>query len=179
MTAADVARRARMTHPAASAILRSLAHQGLVASSPAGRGFTYWMLRDNVYVQTLLETVFSAERRIPDEMIEDLCRELGPLAESVTLFGSYARGEQTIDSDVDVAVVVENESAKEGLQHALPDVGHGFARRFGARLSVLVYDRREAAELGRRSPSLWQSITQDYVTVHGIGAEEWVNDGSE
>lgn len=177
MTAAEVARRARMTHPAASSILRSLVHQGLVESSPAGRGFTYWILRDNAYVEEFLNPVFSAERHIPDMMLEELRRELEPLTVSTVLFGSYARGDQSAESDLDIVVVADNESAKEVLESALSDYAQTFERRFGARLSPLIYDRREAAELSSRSASLWESIRRQSLTVCGLSASEWGDDG--
>jgi predicted nucleotidyltransferase len=173
LTAAEVARRARMTHPAVTTILRSLTRQGLVGSSPAGRGHTYWMLKDNAYVQRFLDPVFSSERDLPDVMLDELCREIEPSAVSVVLFGSYARGDQTADSDVDVAVVTADESAKEGLAGMLVTFGERFERRFGARLSPLVYDRKEAAQLADRSPSLWHSLKNDGVTVSGLGVDEW------
>ena len=173
LTAAEVARRARMTHPAVTTILRSLARQGLVGSSPAGRGHTYWMLKDNAYVERFLDPVFSSERDLPDVMLDELSRELEPSAVSVVLFGSYARGDQTADSDVDIAVVTADESAKKSVEDTLVTFGDRFERRFGARLSPLVYDRKEAAQLADRSPSLWQSLRDDGVTVSGLGVDEW------
>ena len=178
LTAAEVARRARMTHPAASAILRSLSVQGVVASSPAGRGYTYWMLRDNSYVEEFLTPVFSAERRMPEMMLGAIAQELETLTVSVVLFGSYARGEQDADSDVDIAIVVEDEAAKARLERAYGPIAYGFERRFGAALSALVYDRREAAELVSRSPSLWESIRHDALTAYGMSVDEWARDES-
>lgn len=176
LTAAEVARRARLTHPAATAILRSLSHQGLVGSSPAGRGYTYWMLKDNAYVQEFVDPVFSAERHIPDALLDELCRELEPLTVSVVLFGSYARGDQTAESDVDIVAVTENESAKADLERTLVDLAQRFERRFGASLAPLVYDRQEATELINRSPSLWRSISDEGVAACGLGVDEWASD---
>jgi predicted nucleotidyltransferase len=173
MTAADVARRSRLTHPAATAVLRSLAHEGLVATGPAGRGHTYWIVRDNVYVESFLDPAFNAERQVPEILAGELSEKLGPLAISIVMFGSYARGQQSTESDIDIVVVTQDESAKVDLAAALPEVTHRFRRRFGASLSALVYARREAADLAVRSPQLWASIQAEGVTVFGLSANEW------
>ena len=173
MTAAEVARRASLSHPAASTILRSLVWQGIVASSPAGRGHVYWMPKDNIYVERFIDPVFSAEVEVPDLMLAELCSVLAPLTESAVLFGSYARGDQTAASDVDLAVVVEDAAARAPVDRALAVFAPEFERRFGATLSPLVYDRPEAAELADRAPALWQSILSEGVTACGIGPAEW------
>ena len=167
-----------MTHPAVSAILRSLANEDLVGSGPAGRGHTYWILRDNVYVEKVVDPVFSAERDIPDLMLDELRTELEPLAISVVLFGSYARGDQTTESDVDLVAVGEDRSAKTALEHQLATFSRRFEDRFGAALSPLVYDRREAADSARPLTVTLASIWDDAVTICGLSPDEWASDGS-
>ena len=173
MTAAEVARRAGLSHPAASAILRSLLWEGILASSPAGRGHVYWMPKDNIYVERFLDPVFSAEVEVPVLMLAELCDVIGPFAVSVVLFGSYARGDQNAASDVDFVAVAEDAPSKDRLERAVAAYAAEFERRFGATLSPLVYDRAEAAELIDRAPDLWQSILSEGVTACGIGPDEW------
>ena len=91
----------------------------LRAGAGAGGGGRRWILRDNVYVEKVVDPVFSAERDIPDLMLDELRTELEPLAISVVLFGSYARGDQTTESDVDLVAVGEDRSAKTALESRL------------------------------------------------------------
>jgi len=110
---------------------------------------------------------------VPEILAGELSEKLGPLAISIVMFGSYARGQQSTESDIDIVVVTQDESAKVDLAAALPEVTHRFRRRFGASLSALVYARREAADLAVRSPQLWASIQAEGVTVFGLSANEW------
>lgn len=173
VTAADVARRTRMTHPAASATLRALSELGLIESAPAGRGHTYWMDRENIYVDRMLDPVFSAEGEMPELLLAELQRLLEPLSVSAVLYGSYARGDQTPDSDIDVVVVVEDTPAKTRIATALADLADEFENRFGARLSPIIYDRGDAVALAERAPGLWASVTREGVTVSGLSPSEW------
>ena len=180
LTAADVARRVRMTHPGATGILRSLVDYGLVSSSPAGRGHTYWLNRDDVYVDSMLDPVFAAEHEIPEEMLEALRLEFeGRGAISAMLFGSFARGDQDEDSDVDVMVVTPNLDSKARIERELPSIRDAFARTFGASLEVIAYDRDEARQLSDRAPELFDSVVRDGVCVFGLGVTEWGSRGAE
>lgn len=172
LTAADIARRTRVTHPAATKTLRSLTDTGLVRSAPAGRGSIYWLERENVYVESMLDPVFTAEHEMPDWLLDHLRGELGD-AESAVLFGSYGRGDQQLSSDVDVAVVTPDEETKAGLEARGPEIAERFYRAFGAPLSVIVYTRNEARELRDRAPKLYDSLRRDGVTFLGPGPEEW------
>lgn len=173
LTAADIARRTRMTHPAVSAILRSFTEQRLTRASPAGRGSTFWLERDNAYVETMLDPIFWAEREMPEMMTDALRGFFEGSAVAAILFGSYARGEQTIGSDVDVVVATADAAAKRRLQDNLPLMSATFAREFGATLSVIVYDRDEAGDLERRAPDLYNSLWHEGVHLFGSDLADW------
>ena len=49
-------------------------------------------------------------RAMLNEAVHDLMRALGEEARSVILFGSYARGSATSDSDVDLLLIVRSAS---------------------------------------------------------------------
>lgn len=173
MTAAEVARRTRMTHPAVSAILGALANCGIANSAPAGRGHTYWLNRESVYVKAILDSVFAAEREIPESLLEAIRDVFESQASSVVLFGSYARGDQTTNSDVDVIAVAHDAGAKREIEDSLASSGLAFRRTLGAGLSAIVYSPEEAAQLAERSPDLHESLMRDGVRVSGLSVAEW------
>lgn len=176
LTAADVARRARMTHPAAVAVLRWVADSGLAFKSVAGRGYTYWLNRDSVYVRELLEPIFSSERIIPELLLDELRQALEPLTVSVVLFGSYARGSQDLSSDVDVVAVVQGGDERTALENLLATFGVKFRIRFGSELSVIIYDHGEASRLATRAPGLHASLRREGVMVSGLDIDDWTTD---
>lgn len=172
-TAAEIARRTRLTHPAAAQVLRRLSDQGLVGKAPSGRGYTYWLERENAYVEEIIDSAFLAERDIPDMMVAEVESALGPCSFAVYLFGSYARGDQDSESDVDIMAVATDEISKPELQAAVDVLATVFPHRFGANLSPIVYGRQEARGLAQRAPDLYRSVRDEGVCVTGADIDVW------
>jgi predicted nucleotidyltransferase len=178
LNAAQIAGRAGLTRPAAGTVLGEFAAMGLTANVDVGNARVHWLVRDNVYVQELVKRVFEFESRMPDMLLEDLRDTFGDAAESVVLFGSYARGDQRPDSDIDVVLVGIDAQQKARLHVLVADESASFRRRWGASLSVLTFTLDEAAELRRTSPGLLRSLEEDGVVVSGRAPWEWKR-GSE
>jgi predicted nucleotidyltransferase len=175
LNASQIAARTGFTQPAVASVLADLTSMGIVRSSPVGRATVHWLSRDNVYVENLIDPLFEAERSIPDDLIDELTWAFQGLAISVVLFGSYARGDQTPTSDVDVALVASSNPGKAVLEMAAADYASAFRSRFGASLSYLVYTREEAAALSVTSSELAESIGRDGVVVSGLSSWEWAD----
>lgn len=179
LNASQIAARIGRTHPAVTAVLTDFASMGIVQQTPAGRATVHWLNRSSVYVENLLEPLFQAERDLPESLIDDLAWAFRDVAISVVLFGSYARGEQTPESDVDVALVAKSSATKSALETTAADHAIEFRDRFGASLSFLVYALDEAAALSRTSPELAESISRDGIVISGLSPWEWNDDAEE
>lgn len=179
MTAAEVARRTRMTHPAVSSVLGVLADFGVADSAPAGRGHVYWLNRDHFYVKSLVDPVFLAEQAAPEALLEAIRSDFEDRTLSVVLFGSYARGDQTPDSDIDVIAVAHNAGVKREIEDGIVDSQTALRRAFGATLSAIVYEPSEAVLLPERAPDLYQSVVRDGVRVCGLDVTEWESLGTK
>ncbi len=179
LNASQIAARIGITRPAVASVLADLAAMGAVRNSPAGRATVHWLARSNVYVENLIDPLFQAERDLPEELVDDLAWSFQDLAISVVLFGSYARGEQTPDSDVDVALVARSGATKAALESAAADHAIRFRDRFGASLSYLAYTPHEAAALSYTGPDLAESIRRDGIVVSGLSPWEWNDDAEE
>lgn len=179
LNASQVAARAGLTHPAVTSVLTVFASMGVVQSSPAGRATVHWLVRDNAYVENIIDPLFMAEEGLPDDLLDHLAWSFQDLATSIVLFGSYARGDQSAASDVDVVLVARDTAAKAALESAAADRAVPFRRRFGASLSVLTYTREEAAALMRTSSQLAESIRRDGVVVSGVDPWEWIADDED
>ncbi len=95
--------------------------------------------------------------RINDDLIKDVARVLTTLpARAAYLFGSVGQGTATDDSDIDLAVVLDNESGPANFHQRLARTVT-VRRRLraaapGIPLDVLVFSVDEWAELGRSQP---------------------------
>jgi DNA-binding transcriptional ArsR family regulator len=173
LNAAQVARQAGLSQPAATTALAELESLGLVMSNRVGWARVHWLVRENAYVRRVVDPAFLAEETMGDELERDLREVFAPLCVSVVIFGSYAREQQQKDSDVDVVLVASDRTAKGVLEEAAVVRASRFRRTWGASLSPLIYDRSEAAALSRTSPALFADIERDGVVISGMRPHEW------
>lgn len=176
LNASQIAARTSLTRPAVASVLEDFASIGIDRSSSAGQANVHVLERDSIYVQRLIEPLFRAEERIPEDMLGDLRTVFEDIAQSVVLFGSYARGDQDETSDVDIVLVARDRPGKESLDRAADECGPAFRARYGAALSPLVYEAREAAALWRAAPGLADSLQRDAIVVSGSAPAEWADD---
>ena len=176
LNASQIAAHASLTRPAVSTVLDELATMGIVRSSSAGRANVHLLERQSVYVEQLIAPLFEAEQSLPQTLEDDLRATFADSAESILLFGSYARGEQRIGSDVDVVLVASNQPEKQALDERVRAYSPAFQARYGAALSDITYDAREASALWRTAPALLESLKRDAVVISGRGPWEWTED---
>lgn len=176
LNASHIAARTGLTRPAVAAVLEDLAQAGVVRSSPAGRAIVHVIERKNVYVERWVYPIFEHEWELPDLLVEEIEDRFENLAVAAVLFGSYARGEQTPESDVDVVLVASDARSKRAIERELESFSTEFRIRWGAPLSAITYDQREASTLPSRAPALWDSLTQEGVSIFGPSPWEWTDD---
>ncbi len=176
LNASQIAAMAHLTRPAVTSVLHDYAAMGLVRSSSAGRANVHVLNRENVHVQRLVIPLFAAEQELPERLESDLLAAFGHCAESIVLFGSYARGEQDSRSDIDVVLVADGATSKQALDRQLDSVVREFRARYGVSLSALTYETRDANALWRTAPALLESLRRDGLVVHGRGPWEWSDD---
>jgi len=66
---------------------------------------------------------------------------------AVNLYGSFAKGLERSDSDIDIIVVVSNDADIEAINERVEDLGRLIRTRFGNALSCTIKRRRELKEI--------------------------------
>jgi DNA-binding transcriptional ArsR family regulator len=130
--------------------LKRLERAGLVRCIKAKPLVFYQAPIDDTRLAPLLD-LFRRE----SDLIADLRTALEPFARQVTyagVFGSYARGEDRAESDIDVLVVGPDNSIK--VQAALAPV----ARKHGRAVNAAVFSGRTFAKMARGSDRLFEAV---------------------
>ena len=176
LSASQVARLAgRGTRVGLLPVLARLVGHGVVLAEPANRGYLYRLNRSHVLADAVVSAA-GARRAIFDRLTEAV-EILRPAPLSVSLFGSFARGEAGPDSDLDVLIVTaadldpDTELAREWeqqLQHLEDQV----LAWTGNRLERLVMsvDRLRAA-FARDEPVI-AAWSEEAITLTGLTTAE-------
>ena len=168
-SARELARRSGLTHPTTSAVLASLATQGIVVARRALRADAFELNRRHALTDRL-RSLFEWERHLQEELVDFLRREIerrAPWISAAYLFGSSARAEMTRRSDVDLAVVIPNPAQRSETEVALERVAAATRERFGNRLGVTigVSSINSLRRKGRPGHRLWAQIVEEGIAV--------------
>ena len=166
-SAREIARRAGVAHNRASEILANLTEQGVADVERVARSDLYQLNREHSLFP-LLHSLFAEERKIQRELEHFLRRRLRALVQGVEaayLFGSVARRESQIGSDIDLAVVIPR-GRSGAADKALAALASEVRRRFGNELSVHLSTELLAKRVhGRAGRALWRRIQEEGVQL--------------
>ncbi|MDQ3178196.1 MAG: nucleotidyltransferase domain-containing protein, partial [Actinomycetota bacterium] len=157
-TISDVALLADVSRDRAATVVDGLERLGLVERRHAGRAHLIRLIDEHPVTQSLREIDQTRGRSI--EALREAARGLEPAPTYMALYGSWARGEATEDSDLDVAVITDTAHDLDDLLAAL-DAWSRFARRATGRNPSLVI----ADGSGKARGALWSSVRRDGIVL--------------
>lgn len=154
----------------ASAILARLASFGVVTRREVGRTVLVALDRANA-AGRLVDQLANLRSRTLAE-IAALARELEPTPQSVAVYGSFARGDADVDSDIDLLVVRPTYVDDDKWADALTEFATQVTALTGNRCQLNEVD---AADLRRKARSnrakvgqhFWSSVVRDAITLAG------------
>lgn len=167
-----IARLAGVSLAQTSRVVPSLVSLGLVERREVPPSSLFRLVPEHVVARPLLELA-DARRRVFAAM-SAAAKEIDPAPVSVIVFGSFARGDDELGSDVDVVIVRppaaegDDEGWIEQVEQWRTTVGRIAGKRVEV-LDVAVDDAR--AKLASRSP-LWRDVRRDGHVVFGEGVSE-------
>ena len=169
----DLARRAGIAHNRASEVLVDLTEMGITVVRRAGRADLYRLSPDHVLYPVLRE-LFRRERAVGDELRRLLRQRLVRLRRirEAYIFGSVARAQETVTSDLDLAIVIPPSGPNAEERARIDEIAAEVRRRFGARLSVQV-SGRSISHRAARGPGrdLWKRIADEGIPILGRPAK--------
>lgn len=146
-------------------VLGRLVEHGIVLAEPTGHGSRYRLNRDHVLHAAILEAL--AARRTLIDRVATRSRLLDPLPVHVSLFGSFARGEATTASDVDLLVVAQDADAVEALGESLADVTDSIQRWCGNRCQIVAVSVEQLRSMAADGEPIVANLLADHVVLIG------------
>jgi predicted nucleotidyltransferase len=167
VTGRETARISGMNHRACLKALTELEGLAIVRRQRGGRDHLFSLNRKHVLVERGVLPILGLEREFPKTLFVFLKKHLGKHVDSLIVFGSVARKEETAESDLDLCLVVEKDSLKSLAQDAAHEIAGLVLEEFGARLSPLMLSRREFAERAKRGLPPVKQILKDGLVIAG------------
>lgn len=165
LTLRQIAERAGISHPQVARHVDRLEDLGVVRRTIVGRGHQV-TLTDSA-ASELLRRIVHLDETVLDRM-RTTASQLGQNAVSVTVYGSFARGQAVTGSDIDVAVIAEDPTDQQWLDDLAAWV-EAIAEFAGNPVAEIVIGTDEVAS--RAAEPLWTAIRSEGVTIAGRSAE--------
>ncbi len=178
LTGREVARLSSLSQNGAHKVLVHLVEHGLVGSEPAGRATLYTLRREHLLVEPL-EEILSARERLTARLTTAVTDWKFPPVH-VSLFGSAARGDGGVDSDLDVLVVRPDDvDIDDGAwRQQLSDLGTAVYGWSGNRLSWLEFSASEVSTAVSGREAIVAGWRRDSITLVGLPVDELVQGAS-
>ena len=119
--------------------LEKLVRARMLDKKKVGASYLFSINR-NVYWDLIIFPLLKSEEKIFSQVKKDIVNTLGEYSSKIIIFGSYARGEQGSDSDIDVCFVVKD---KKKAQRIIDEYKSMFFKKYQCHLSeYLVTDNQ-------------------------------------
>jgi predicted nucleotidyltransferase len=79
-----------------------------------------------------------------ERFVEEIKKKYGKRIKKVILFGSYARGEQTLESDIDILILIDKEDFR--LRRAIVDLSFDYFLKYRVDISPKVISKEDFKE---------------------------------
>lgn len=145
--------------------LRRLSRLGVLDVTEAGRALMYSFNREHLAAPAI-EILVSLRQRIIDALVAEVSG-LDPPPLGATLFGSTARGDGGIDSDIDLLIVHSALSSRDAWDDQVDALSGRVRRMTGNPVSVHDIGREDLSRLARERPPIVEEIERDVVPLYG------------
>lgn len=161
-TGREIAGTLGVSHSNVQRAMRVLVEDGFASRRRLGRADIFRVNKEHFLFRTL-KALFALERDLPERIREELRSQYEPVALSVVVFGSYARGTADRESDLDVLVATDK---PEEAERRTPAIVARFSRKYGLPLSVKIVRTSELKK--KKLPPFIREALREGVLVSGL-----------
>lgn len=172
LTQRQLARLAGISPSGAGPVLDRLDELGLVERRELGGSTLVQLVRESEAAAAILALVDLHDAILG--RLREQAQRLRPAPASLTLFGSFARGDARADSDLDVLAVQARETQwhDDRWVDSLAAWTRFAGRLTGNRVDLLEVDLEELPKLVERPGSVWENIAAEGIVLRGRPLDE-------
>lgn len=171
LTTTLLARRTGVTLQSVRNVLAVLRDAGLLRIYGQGRAASYQLDAAHPLAPMLIDLFVSEHQRAIAlrASIREVAEHVDPLA--VWIYGSVARGQDRIGSDLDLLVIVDDDEETERVAGDVREQVAAVEEEHRVQISVVALSGADVLRLARSGDAFWREVTSDADPLHGPGPE--------
>lgn len=172
----EIAKNTGLSHVKAHTALKDLTKQGVVNMRSVGSSLIYWLNEEHFLVKEIIRPAFEKEEFLLRYVAKIILGEISPPRPlSIILFGSFAKGNASADSDIDAAIVYPHGKNKTLIAKELSEAEKKITSLFGNHLASVPFSILEfQKKLKKKSPFINEIIRTGKV-IHGKDISELIS----
>lgn len=172
----EIAKQANMSAPSSLEALSSLESLNIVTRQRGGREHFFFLNREHYIVKRIINPILNTEKKFAESIYSDIDKELGNHSLSLIVFGSTARSEEKIESDLDLCIVFSNTKMKNRIQHIITELNFSLFKKYGVSLSPFFISAAEFKKrAGTEKPPI-ADIVRDGIVISGKAIRKLLNE---
>jgi predicted nucleotidyltransferase len=165
-TGREIAKLARYSPTHTIAALKELEANGVIHRRHAGNADLYSLNGRSAVSAFVLSPIFGWEQNLFDQLAQLFKDSLGDDLVSIEIFGSVAGGDEDTRSDVDLLIVVKDDSDIERVEEKVAEVSVEAGSIFGNHISPILATMKDLSEKSSRGRGVWKQLSANTVTIY-------------
>lgn len=167
ITGRGIARELGMSHATCIRSLNALVNTGILVRRRIGNSATHEIAKDSMVYTDILEPIFRAEVGLLNNLVDTMLGGVKGKILAAYLFGSVARGEDTLSSDVDILVLIRRAGEKTTVEKVLARNKEEAYRLYRLGVSTIVYAKDEYDRMKVKKNPLIEEVAREGVLLAG------------
>ncbi len=167
-TVRGLAETANVSRSETAVLVEQLEKYGIVNIQPVGKSYQLSLNENSYILNKIIKPILKAEEKTLEELIPILKKHFNnKRIISAAIFGSVAKGEEKMDSDIDLLVIsdhfdIATDLVSEAQQEVYPI--------FHSSVSPLIFSKKKF--LAKKKERLVRSILDSYIMITGRDLQE-------
>ena len=175
LTGREISRIIGISPKASLKALSYLEDLGMVNRIRGGRDHIFSFNRENFIVREGILPLLESELSYRNSLLKDISSKLKKHSPGVYLFGSVARKEETISSDLDICIIYDSSANKSVLENLVSELKPELYKRYGVNIAPFYISAGEFVKRAKRNKPPIPEIINDGITLFGIRIKELIN----
>lgn len=167
LTARGISRRTGLTPWACIKTLRELETLGLIKMERAGRSNLYILNNQNYVNKKILLPLFKKEKDLVNTAITWIIKKIHFKPISIVLFGSIVRGQEEMESDIDLCILVKDTQEAQIAEEEFLRIAPLFFQKYSKKLSPYISVASSFKEKYEKSIDVVRDIVLNGIHICG------------
>mgnify|MGYP003393950722 CR=1 FL=1 len=177
MSGREIARELKATAPTTNLALKELDEEGVLSMKVVGKMHLYSLNKNAWVTQGLLGPLFKEERNLSDKFIATVAQHVAqsPLKDdilSLSIFGSFARGEEGPVSDIDIFIIIKNNRSRGFVEELIFNLDKELFPKIGLSLEPHVNSKADFQKKYKASLPLIKEVMSTHQVVYGAALKD-------